>query len=191
MDNFREPYLNIKFLIFSSLNVPTTLDPTIHSFTHEILSWARTWRKDQEWSPEESIKVSVVPCRIHAELHCQERLFQPTNQPLILSVSHLLIDLDYCNDPSTIFHGTMLLTIFNAKVRLRAKVGQESLLTNLSKNNYSDRRRHVNLPVFTSLGRLGISNDPSTIIHHTSTPYLSIFNIKEPLRAKVRQRIRM
>lgn len=94
----------------------------------------------------------------------------PTNdQPLILSVSHLLIDSDYRNHPSTIFHRSLLLTIFNAKVRSRATVGRKSLLTNLSKNNYSDRRQHVDLSVFTSPG-LGMSNDPSTIIHlYTNT----------------------
>lgn len=64
----------------------------------------------------------------------------------------------------------MLLSIFNAKVRLRAKVGQKSLLTNLSKNNYSDRRQYVDLPVFTSLSRFGISNDPSTTIHLYTIP---------------------
>lgn len=88
--------------------------------------------------------------------------------PNSLSVPSL-IDSDYRNHPSAIFHRTLLLTILNAKVRSRAEVGQKSLLTNLSRNNYSDPRQHVDLPVFTS-PRLGMSNDPSIIIHlYTNT----------------------
>lgn len=88
--------------------------------------------------------------------------------PNSLSVP-FLIDSDYRNHPSAIFHRTLLLTILNAKVRSRAEVGQKSLLTNLSKNNYSDRRQRVDLPVFTSLRR-EMSNDPSIMIHlYTNT----------------------